>query len=147
MDITVYDKLYEALEAALNDFNATSGYKAKIAHYPPQNPEFPLVILTEARNQPQGAFYSHRERISSLGYKVDIYAKANVITLNNQKIKLTKQQICRELMKYITDFMQYKVRLNLISNNSFDRIGTQGELYKTTLVFQKNYFENKEYFF
>lgn len=148
MDITVYDKLYEALEIALNEFNTKSGFKAQISPYAPDEPKYPLIILSEARNQPHSQYNGIRQRVSSLGYKVDIYAKTSIITLpNKKKTTLNKQQICRELMQFITDFMQVKIGLNLISNNNFDSVGTQGELYQITLVFQQNYYENKEYFF
>lgn len=147
MDITVYDKLYEALEIALNEFNTKSGFKAQISSYAPDEPKYPLIILSEVRNQPHSQYNGIRQRVSSFGYKVDIYAKTSIITLpNKKKTTLNKQQICRELMQFITDFMQIKIGLNLISNNNFDSVGTQGELYQITLVFQQNYYENKEIF-
>lgn len=148
MDITVYDKLYEALETALNEFNTKSGFKAQISPYAPDEPKYPLIILTEVRNQPKTHFYSRRERVSSLGYRIDIFAKTTPVTKQGTKTKVVvnKQQICRQLMQFITDFMQMNIGMNLISKNEFDSVGTQGELYQITLVFQQNYFENKEYF-
>lgn len=147
MDITVYDKLYEALEIALNEFNNKSGFKANISHYSPSEPKYPLIILTEVRNQPKSYFYSRRECVSSLGYRVDILAKTSIITLPNKtKTTQDKQQICRQLMQFIADFMQINIGINLISKNEFDSIGTQGELYQITLVFQQDYLENKEMF-
>lgn len=148
MDITVYDKLYEALEIALNEFNNKSGFKANISSYSPDEPKYPLIIFTEVRNQPKSHFYSVRERVSSVGYRIDIFAKTAIITKTDKTKEVTnKQQICRQLMQFLTDFMQMNIGMNLISKNEFDSIGTQGELYQITLVFQQNYFENKEYFF
>lgn len=147
MDITVYDKLYEALKVALEEFNTESGFKAQISTYAPDEPKYPLLILSEIRNQPNGYFYGGREQVSSLGYRVDIFAKTSIITLpDKKKITLNKQQICRQLMQFITDFMQFKIGLNLISSNYNDSAGTQGELYQQILVFQQNYYENKEMF-
>lgn len=147
MDITVYDKLYEALETALQEFNTASGFSANISPYSPDEPKYPLIILTEVRNQPQRFFYSRRESVSSLGYKIDIFAKTQIVTKPDKKKEVVnKQQICRQLMQFITDFMQINIGLNLISNNSFDSVGTQGELYQITLVFQQDYLENKEMF-
>lgn len=143
MDITVYDKLYEALKVALEEFNTQSGFGATIVNYPPATPKYPLIIFTEVRNQPKTHFYSRRERVSSMGYSVVIQGKTVAI----KKKTYTKQQICRELMQFITDFMQMNIGLNLISKNEFDNVGTQGEIYQITLVFQQNYFENREYFF
>lgn len=148
MDITVYDKLYEALKLALEEFNTESGFKAEISTYAPDTPKYPLLILSEVRNQPYSPFIGIRERVSSLGYRVDIFAKTSIITLpDKKKTTMNKQQICRKLMEFVNNFMQVKIGLNLISNNSFDSVGTQGELYQITLVFQQNYYENKEYFF
>lgn len=138
MDITVYDKLYEAVEKAITDFNKTAGYKVALAHYAPNSPQYPLVILSENRNQPLTRYYGSRERISSLGYTVEIYAK----TVKGK----TKQQVAREIMQFVVDFMQNEIKIGLISNNSFDNVGTQGELYRIVLVFQRPFFENKETF-
>lgn len=147
MDITVYDKLYEALETALQEFNTASGFGANISPYSPDEPKYPLIILTEVRNQPRSRFYSVRERVSSLGYRVDIFAKTLLITKPDKTKKPhTKQQICRQIMQFVTEFMEYKLGFDLISNNSFDSVGTQGELYQITLVFQQDYLENKEMF-
>lgn len=139
MDITVYDKLYEALNAAITDFNETVKYNVALAHYAPKSPQYPLILLSENRNVPLGRYYGSRERISSLGYTVEIYAK--------DKAPLSKQDICRQIMQFVVDFMQDKIGLPLISNNSFDREGTNGEIYRTVLVFQRSYYENKETFF
>lgn len=138
MDITVYDKLYEAVEKVITEFNATSAYKVALAHYAPNKPKYPLVILTENRNQPLTRYYGSRERISSLGYTVEIYAK----TCEGK----TKQQVAREIMQFVVDFMQNEIGIGLISNNSFDNVGTQGELYRIVLVFQRPFYENKETF-
>lgn len=138
MDITVYDKLYEALDLALMDFNSTSKHKVALAHYAPNSPQYPLIILSELRNQPLGQYYGSRERFSSLGYKVEIFAKT--------KAPYTKQDIGRQIMQFVVDFMQDKIGLRLISNNPPENAGTQGELYYKVLVFQRSYYENKETF-
>lgn len=138
MDITVYDKLYEAVERAITTFNATSAYKVALAHYAPNEPKYPLVILTENRNQPLTRYYGSRERISSLGYTVEIYAKT-------YKGK-TKQQVAREIMQFVVDFMQNEIKIRLISNNEFDSTDQKREIYRIVLVFQRPFYENKETF-
>ena len=138
MDITVYDKLYEALDIVLKKFNTESGYNVGLVPIHPATPQYPLVVFEEIRNQPQTVYYSSREEISSLGYSVNIYAKS--------KGKETNQQICRKIMQVITDFFQKKIGLRLISNNPAPpSVGTQSELYRIVLVFQGIYFENNEY--
>lgn len=147
MDITVYDKLYEALEVALIEFNNKSGFGATLSRYSPEEPKYPLIIMDEIRNQPISSYTNYREEISSLGYRVDIFAKTALITKPNKtKEPYTKQQICREIMKFVVDFMQYKIGLRLISNNAFDSVGTQGELYQIVLVFQQNHNDKREIF-
>ena len=155
MDITVYDKLYEALKVDLEKFNAKSGFNAQICTYAPDKPKYPLIIFSEVRNQPNNYFYGGREKVSSLGYRVDIFAKTapvtTTVTTKGAKPKtvkpaVNKQQTCRELMQFVTDFMENKMGFELISNNYNDSAGTQGELYQQMLVFQQNYYENKEMF-
>lgn len=138
MDITVYDKLYEAVEKAITDFNAKSGYKVALAHYAPNSPQYPLVMLYENRNQPLTRYYGSRERISSLGYTVEIYAK----TVKGK----TKQQVAREIMQFVVDFMQNEIKIGLISNNEFDSTDQKREIYRIVLVFQRPFYENKETF-
>ncbi|MCM1440076.1 MAG: hypothetical protein NC131_12870 [Roseburia sp.] len=139
MDTTVYDKLYEVVELALTDFNAEHDYTVALSHYAPNSPKYPLVVMSENRNQPQTRYYGRREQVSSLGYTFETYAK----TVKTH----TKLDICREIMQFITDFMQDTIGLNLISNNTFPNEGTQGELCRNVLVFQKAHNDNKEYFF
>lgn len=148
MDITVYNKLYDTLEKAIKEFNKQSGIQASISGYEPASPKYPLVVFEEIRNQPYGNYDSPREPISSMGYKVSIFAKTSAITLPDKTKKtFNKQEICRELTGYIANFLQYKVGLTLISNNSFPTVGTQGELYEIILVFQRNYNIKKQFFY
>lgn len=139
MDITVYDKLYEAAGIAINDeFNTSHSYKVTLTKIAPSSPKHPLVVMEEPTNQPRGKYYGSRERISTLGYKFEIHAKAI-----KDKLNVT---VCREIMQFITDFMQNKIGLSLISNNLFPREGTNGELCRIVLVFQRPFYENKETF-
>lgn len=139
MDITVYDKLYEATERAITDeFNADHDYKAALTKVAPSSPKYPLIVMEELTNQPHGKYYGSRERISTLGYKFEVTAKAF-----KNKLNVT---VCREIMQFITDFMQNKIGLSLISNNLFPREGQNGELCRIVLVFQRPFFENKETF-
>lgn len=149
MDITVYQKIYEALELALDKYNAESSYRVALSRYAPQDPEYPLIIFEEVRNQPQGRYYGARERLSSLGYKVDIFARTKAVLDENDELDMryNKQSIAREIMQFVVDFMQDKIGLQLISNNPFDNVGVNGELYQITLVFQQIYHENKQFMY
>lgn len=139
MDITVYNKLYEVVERAITDFNVGREYKVTITTVSPQTPKYPLVVFEEITNQPRTRYYGSREQISTLGYRFNIFAKA-------VKSK-TNQTICREIMQVIVDFMQKKIGLNLISNNPLPREGTNGEIFRQAVVFQKPYNENREKFY
>lgn len=139
MDITVYDKIYEAFELALKDFNTESGFNVAIAHYAPSKPTYPLIVLSEIRNQPHGKFYAYNEGISSMGYKVDIFAKT--------KAPYSKQDIARKIMRFAVDFMQRRIKLLHIGTGFFENVGTNGELYEIALTFQQNFNEKQEYFY
>lgn len=149
MDITVYQKIYEALELALDKYNAESSYRVALSHYPTNEQEYPLVIFEEVRNQPQGRYYGTRERISSLGYKAEIYAQTKVVLDENDELDMryNKQSIAREIMQFVVDFMQERIGLEQISKNEFPNVGVNGELYQITLVFQQSYLENKEFMY
>lgn len=138
MDTTVYEKLYDVTKNGFADFNVKSAYKVKLSHVATKDTEYPLVVMEEITNLPRGKYYGSRERVSTLGYKFEITAKAFKGRLN--------VTVCREIMQFITDFMQNKIGLSLISNNLFPREGTNGELCRIVLVFQRPFYENKETF-
>lgn len=138
MDITVYPNLYNAVEKAIAGFNKTVEYKVALKRKRTTGTKYPLVVMTEPTNLPSGKYYGSRERISVLGYKFDIYAK-------DYKGKIDAL-VCREIMQFITDFMQNHIGLGLISNNLFPEVDEQGELCHIVLVFQRKYYENKETF-
>lgn len=148
MDITVYNKLFEAFEVDLDEFNSTHSYTATASKVPTTNTVYPLIVMTEIRNQPRNYFYSRREQVSSLGYKFDILAKDTPITLPDKtRDIMLGQTMCRELAEFICDFMQTKIGLNQISFNDLGGIATQSEIYQITVVFQQNHLDNREKFF
>ena len=148
MDITVYKKLYEALEVALVEFNNQTNFGVSLSPYSPEEPKYPLIVMDEARNTPISKYTHNREEISSLGYRVDIFAKTALITKPDKKKEpFTKQQICREIMAFVDNFMRRRIGLEQISYNYFDSVGTQGELYQIVLVYQQKHNDKREYFF
>lgn len=138
MDISVYNKLFEAFKDGLAAFNERVDYNVALEKFAPLEPKYPLILLAETRNKPYRSYYGSREQISSLTYNVEIYTQT-------QKGK-NKVDLAREIMQYTVDFFQNKLGFNLTSYNYFDGLGSQGELYRIVLVFDQNYFENKETF-
>ena len=101
MDIQVYNYVLQGFR----DYNSTvENYGNTIEETQPKSKvKFPLTIVKEVRNVVYGAYTTGYQRVSSIGFLVEIYAK--------DKGEHTKTQIARELA--------------LIADNYFSSIGLQ----------------------
>ena len=106
MDILIYENLLQSLKK----FNETQkNYGNEIVRLPPTNPVYPLTIFTEIRNVANASFNSCFDRVASVGYRADIYAKT--------KGNITKDIIAREIAqlvdKYLTNVGLLRVSFNI----------------------------------
>lgn len=106
MDILIYENLLQSLKK----FNETQkNYGNEIVRLPPTNPVYPLTIFTEIRNVANPSFNSCFDRVASVGYRLDIYAKT--------KGNITKDRIAREIAelmdRYLTNVGLLRVSFNI----------------------------------
>lgn len=132
MDIRAYDDILDALK----EFNKNNdpNYGNVVVKYPTTNTTYPHTVFTEIRNVANRYYNTRYDKISSIGYRVDIYAKT--------KGKVDKQDIARNLMKDIDDFLTYYVGLTQISYN-VEQQENENSIYHIILTYSANFNENR----
>jgi hypothetical protein len=106
MDILIYENLLQSLKS----YNSTiKNYGNEVVRLPPTNPVYPLTIFTEIRNVANPNYNTCFDRVASVGYRLDIYAKT--------KGNITKDRIAREIAelmdRYLTNIGLLRVSFNI----------------------------------
>lgn len=135
MDIEVYDSIKEGLEEHFNSLNLSKSYKPAVVGFEPSKPTYPMVKIQEVRNVPDSRFYGRLETVANLGYKVDVYAK--------QQTGVSKQEVARKLAKHCNNYLTC-IGLRQVSWNEFENDGVNGDLYRVTIMYNTNYFEQRK---
>lgn len=132
MDIKVYDDILKALQ----NFNKANknNYGNMVVKYPTKDTTYPLTIFTEIRNVANRNYNTVYDKVSSIGYRVDIYAMT--------KGKFDKQDIARSLMKDIDSFLTYNVGLLQVSYN-VEPQENEDSIYHIILTYSANFNENR----
>lgn len=132
MDIVVYDKLLEAL----TEYNSTieQNYGNVVVPFPAQEPTYPYTVFDEIRNVANRQYNTIYDKVSSIGYRVDIFAKT--------KGEIDKQKIARKIMKDIDDFLTYNIGLLQVSYNA-NELENDSSIYHIILTYSANLNENR----
>ena len=134
MDIQVYEDIFNGLV----EYNRkVDEFETAIVPYPTTDTTFPFVALEETRNVADQRYNTCFNRISSVGYKVEIYAK-DIGTLD-------KQTIARKKAQQIDDYMTNNVgltRVAFVTNN----IVNDASEYRITMTYNCTQFENRRKF-
>ena len=134
MDILAYENLYNGLKDYNDSVKENRGNT--IVKTPPKNPEYPLTILSEIRNVANTSYNSNFDRVASVGYRVDIYAK--------KKGNITKDTIAREVA-YLVDKYLTGVGLTRISFNISELVN-DSSIYQIIMTYSGNLHENRRKF-
>ena len=107
MDILAYEYMLQGLK----DYNATieQNYSNVVVSTPPTNPTYPLTVFDEIRNVANPNYNGCFERVSSVGYRADIYAK----TKGNVSKQIIARRIAQEVDKYLTNVGLTRVSFNV----------------------------------
>ena len=134
MDIQVYNYVLQGLR----DYNSTvENYGNTIEETQPKSKvKFPLTIVKEVRNVVYGAYTTGYQRVSSIGFLVEIYAK--------DKGEHTKTQIARELA-LIADNYFSSIGLQRVSFN-LDENQNNGSVCSIILTYNGTLLENRRRF-
>jgi hypothetical protein len=107
MDILAYEYMLQGLK----DYNATieQNYGNVVVATPPTNPTYPLTVFDEIRNVANPNYNGCFERVSSVGYRADIYAK----TKGSVSKQIIARRIAQEVDRYLTNVGLTRVSFNV----------------------------------
>ena len=136
MDIIVYDNI---LKGAV-DYNKKlpKNYGNTVVGVPPTEPTFPLTIIDEIRNVSVRGYSRCVDKLSSNGYRVDIFAQ-------DKGTKFKRQNIARELAQEFDDYMTQIVGLDRVSFN-VSNLERDGAIYHIIMTYEGTLHENRQNF-
>ena len=131
MDIFAYDYMLQGLK----DYNATieQNYGNVVVATPPANPTYPLTVFDEIRNVANPNYNSCYERVSSVGYRADIYAK----TKGSVSKQIIARRIAQEVDRYLTNVGLSRVSFNV------SELENDSSIYHIIITYSGNLHENR----
>lgn len=131
MDIQFYEKILNGLI----DYNSSveQNYGNSIVSYPPIKPTYPLTIFEEIRNVSNSAYNGCFDKVASVGYRVDIYAKT--------KGNITKHTIARKIAQIVDKYLS-NIGLIRISFN-VSELENDSSIFHIIMTYSGNLHENR----
>jgi hypothetical protein len=139
------NKVYFDILEALKEYNKSlsENYGNAIYSLPPklndnQNLKFPITRFSQIRNVANSSYNSCFERVASVGFSLDIFAK-------DKGTKKLRNEIALDLAQKFDAFLTNICGLLRISYNEFD-LEAQGSIYRITITYSGNLHENRRRF-
>ena len=131
MDILAYEYILQGLK----DYNATieQNYGNVVVATPPNNPTYPLTVFDEIRNIANPNYNSCYERVASVGYRADIYAK----TKGSVSKQIIARRIAQEVDRYLTNVGLTRVSFNV------SELENDNSIYHIIMTYSGNLHENR----
>ena len=131
MDILAYDYMLQGLK----DYNATieQNYGNVVVATPPANPTYPLTLFDEIRNVANANYNSDYDRVASVGYRADIYAK----TKGSVSKQIIARRIAQEVDRYLTNVGLTRVSFNV------SELENDSSIYHIIITYSGNLHENR----
>ncbi len=132
MDIEFYNIVLRDMKV-YND-KIAQNYGNVIVQFPTKNTTYPHTVFSEIRNVANPNYNSCHDKVASIGYRVDIYAKS--------KGNVDKQTIARKLAKEIDNYLTNYVGLTQISWNVIE-LENDSSIYHIIITYSGNLHENR----
>lgn len=131
MDILAYEYILQGLK----EYNAKKEKPRGhiVVPYPTTDTTYPHTVFEEIRNVSNPLYNSCFDRVASVGYRADIYAKT--------KGNIDKQQIARECAKLVDEYLT-AIGLTRISFN-VNELENGGSIYHIIMTYSGNLHENR----
>ena len=131
MDILAYEYMLQGLK----DYNATieQNYGNVVVATPPNNPTYPLTVFDEIRNVANPNYNSCYERVASVGYRADVYAK----TKGSISKQIIARRIAQEVDRYLTNVGLTRVSFNV------SELENDSSIYHIIITYSGNLHENR----
>ena len=132
MDILAYEYMLQGLV----DYNerARKPHGNVIVPYPTQDTTFPFTTFEEIRNVANSAFNNCHERVASVGYRADVYAKAKGTVVDK---KTVARQVAKVVDEYLTAIGLTRVSFNV------SEMENEGAIYHIVMTYSGNLHENR----
>lgn len=131
MDILAYDYILAGYKNYNN--NLDKNYGNVVVSYPSTNPTYPYTVFDEIRNVANRNYNTPYDKVASVGYRVDIYAKT--------KGNVTKQEIARFIAqqadKYLSNIGLLQVSYNV------SELENDSSIYHIIMTYSGNLYENR----
>lgn len=126
---------YEYLKKGLQDHNTNQGkpHGNKVVGKRTSDTTYPHTVFQEIRNTANASYNTCFDRVASVGYKVEVYAK--------DKGKVENQTIAREIAQMIDAYLT-AVGLTRVSYNAFD-MENENSTYAVIMTYTGNLHENR----
>ena len=131
MDILAYEYMLQGLK----DYNATieQNYGNVVVATSPTNPTYPLTVFDEIRNVANPNYNSCYERVASVGYRADVYAK----TKGSVSKQIIARRIAQEVDRYLTNVGLTRVSFNV------SELENDSSIYHIIMTYSGNLHENR----
>lgn len=131
MDIVVSDIILDGLK----EYNSKldKNYGNVIMSYPSANPTYPYTVFDEIRNVANRNYNTPYDKVASVGYRADIYAKT--------KGSVSKREIARFIAKEVDNYLS-KIGLLQVSYNASE-LENDSSIYHIILTYSGNLYENR----
>ena len=128
-------QFYDDILSGLIEYNDAVGqnYGNSIVSYPPIKPTYPLTIFEEIRNVANASYNGCFDRVASVGYRVDIYAKT--------KGNVTKHTIARRIAQIVDKYLTV-IGLTRISFN-VSELENDSSIFHIIMTYSGNLHENR----
>ena len=136
MDIIVYNNILDGMVAYNNKL--PKNYGNTIVGVPPIEPTYPITIFDEIRNVAVRGYNTCYDRLSSNGYRVDIFAQ-------DKGTKYKKQDIARSLAQELDNYLTNVVGLSRVSFN-VSNLERNGDVYHIIMTYEGTLHENRRKF-
>lgn len=132
MDIQAYSDILNGLK----EYNSKldKNYGNVVLAYPSTNPTYPYTIFDEIRNVANRDYNTPYDKVASVGYRADIYAKT--------KGNVSKQDIARFIAKEVDNYLTNYVGLLQVSYN-VSELENDSSIYHIILTYSGNLYENR----
>lgn len=125
MIISKYDEILNRL-IEYNNNNSEINFGNVIVPFSTEKPTYPYTVVDEISNIPYNRYELGKDELSSVMYKVDIYAK----TIGDK----TKQNICRIIADQIDEFLRRTIGLKRTSVNVIP-LENDASIYHIAMVY------------
>lgn len=136
MDITIYDDILGGLKF----YNEKIGkpYGNAVASMQTTDTKYPLTVFSEINNTADRTFNTCRERLSTLGYRLTVFAKDS----RKADAKADKQTVARQVAQKMNEFLTDYVGLHQIGFSARPLLN-DNSIFQIDLTYVADFHENR----